>query len=57
MEVELRPTSRPLMADEFDELFRIVWPVEVEKNFIDEDFKNWINQGFQIAPVNFQQIN
>jgi len=57
MEVEsqLRTDSRPMMSDEFEELFRIVWPTEVDKAFMDEDFKNWIDQGFQIAQqVKFQ---
>jgi len=57
MEVEsqMRPTSRQMMPDEFEELFRIVWPPEVDKAFMDEDFKNWIDQGLQIAQqVKFQ---
>jgi hypothetical protein len=51
MDVELRPTSRPMEHDEFDDLFRVVWPNDVEKNFMNDDFRNWIEQGFQIAEV------
>jgi hypothetical protein len=51
MEVEVRSTSRQMQLDEFDDLFRVVWPNDVDKAFIDEDFRNWIDQGFQISQV------
>lgn len=51
MDVETRPTSRRMEADEFDDLFRVVWPNDVEKNFMDDDFRNWIEQGFHIEQV------
>jgi hypothetical protein len=56
MEVEDRSSySRKLFADEFDELSKIVWPSDVDRTFMNEDFKNWIGQGFQIAQnIKFQ---